>query len=464
MSCPKPLSSLLETYGQSHLLEFWDALLPPQQKHLQDQIESIDFQQLRLLLAQEGMEQTWSEKAAVAEPPPAITLDQFRDSVAHNHALKLGGDAIAAGKVAMVLTAGGQGSRLGFDHPKGMFPIGPISRRSLYQIIIEKVAARAKQFGGSIPFYVMTSPPTHFESSNYLTQHERFGYPEGDFRIFCQGVMPAVDSDGKIILAEKHSVFQSPDGHGGTIAGLVKSGYLQEMLDRGVEYIFYGQVDNPLIQACDPALIGFHIMNESEMTTQVIRKNEPLQKVGNVVSVDGNVQIIEYSDLPDAYAKTENPDGSLRFWAGSIAVHVFNSAFLDRVRHDTDSLPFHRAQKKVPYIDSDGKVVQPEHANATKFEKFIFDLLPKAKNAIVCEVEPEEGFCAVKNAAPASSETPEHVKKAISDLHRKWLTRAGVSVAEGVAVEINPFRAVDEQEVAARLGKMKAVVESTYFE
>ena len=464
MSCPESLSSLLNTYGQSHLLEFWDTLVPLQQQHLQGQIESIDFEQLRCLLAQEGLEQLWSEKAARAEPPPAITLDRFRDSVAHSKALELGGDAIAAGKVAMVLTAGGQGSRLGFDHPKGMFPIGPLSQRSLYQIIIEKVAARAKQFGGIIPFYVMTSPPTHNESLNYLTQNKRFGYPDRDFRMFCQGVMPAVDSDGKIILAEKHSIFQSPNGHGGAIAGLVESGHLQEMLDRGVEHIFYGQVDNPLIQACDPSLIGFHIMNESEMTTQVIRKNEPLQKVGNVVSVAGNVQIIEYSDLPEEHARAQNPDGSLKFWAGSIAVHVFNSSFLDRVRHDTDSLPFHRAQKQVPYIDRDGDLVRPEHANATKFEKFIFDLLPKAQNAIVCEVDPAEGFCAVKNAPPASSETPEHVKKAMSDLHRKWLERAGVSVAEGVTIEINPSFAVDQQQVVARMGKMEDVVASKYFD
>ena len=454
---------MLDCFGQSHLLKFWDELSSSQQNGLRQQIEKIQFEQIVSLLKQDDADSQLSGLAEKAQAPPAITLEQFHDPAAHRQAVELGNAAIAAGKVAMILTAGGQGSRLGFDHPKGMYPIGPVSGCSLYQMIVEKVVARARQFGSSIPLYVMTSPPTHVESSNYLAEHNYFSCPSKDIRLFCQGVMPAVDADHRIILKDKHSVFLSPDGHGGAVAALTHSGCLQDMLQRGIEFVFYGQVDNPLIQVCDPALIGFHIARQSEMTTQVVRKTDPLQKVGNVVSVNGRVQIIEYSDLPVEFARQENEDGSLKLWAGSIAVHVFDMAFLERVSQDAASLPFHRARKKVPFVDDHGKVQSPDQPNATKFERFIFDLLPQAKNAIVCEVDPAEGFCAVKNSAPAESETPEHVQAAISRLHRQWIRRAGVPVEEGVPVEISPLFAVDERQFAERYRKTEAICEPTYF-
>ena len=275
--------------------------------------------------------------------------------------------------------------------------------------------------------------------------------------------MPAVDDDGKLMLADRDSIFVSPDGHGGTLSALDRNTILADMQQRGIRHVFYGQVDNPLIQVCHPALIGYHINRGSEMTTQVVRKSEPLQKVGNVVSIDGVVQIIEYSDLPENYARQTNPDGSLKLWAGSIAVHVFDLEFLRRANASADSLPFHRARKKVPFVNRAGRRIDPESPNATKFEKFIFDLLPLAQNAIVCEVDPAEGFCAVKNAPPAPSETPEHVKAAISELHSSWLKDAGVEVANDVVVEINPLYAVDAQAVRNRSGSIDPICNDTYL-
>lgn len=210
--------------------------------------------------------------------------------------------------------------------------------------------------------------------------------------------MPAVDSAGKLLLAEKGSIFVSPDGHGGTLAALDRNHCLSDMQQRRIKHVFYGQVDNPLMQACDPALIGYHILRKSEMTTQAIQKTDPLQKVGNVVSVDGRVRIIEYSDLPDEFAKQTDSDGNLKLWAGNIAVHVFELAFLTRANSGASSLPFHRALKKVPFVDLAGNTVEPSAPNAVKFEKFIFDLLPLAETAIVCEVDPAKGYSAVKNA------------------------------------------------------------------
>lgn len=462
------LKSILAPFDQTHVLQFWDRLNADQQSALADQIESFDLQQLQQLHQSQDAESHWGELAARSEVPPAITLDDFADQASFDQAYRDGAQLLSEGKVGMIIVAGGQGSRLGFDHPKGLYPIGPISQISLFQIFIEKVIARAKQFGATIPLYIMTSPPTHQETIDYLTQENYFGFNPEDVIIFCQGVMPAVDADGKLLLEEPGKIFVSPDGHGGALLALEKSGALADMKKRGVQHAFYGQIDNPLVQVCDPALLGYHAKSGSEMTSQVVRKTAPEQKVGNVVIADGKVQIIEYSDLPEENAAQTNPDGSLKLWAGSIAVHIFKTEFLQRMQNTAGSLPFHRAHKKVEHVDPSGEMVKPAQNNAVKFEKFIFDLLPSAANAIICEVDPADGFNAVKNAPPADAETPDHVRQAISDLHTRWLTNCGVEVAEGVKIEISPLFAADQKALQTKIAGdadfPKQITTDTYFQ
>ncbi|MEM9646730.1 MAG: UDPGP type 1 family protein [Planctomycetota bacterium] len=457
------LKEKLEKYGQGHALSFWDELDINQQTALSESLESIDFELLDRLFNKSFSESSWAELAAAANVPPAITLADFANPESYSKARETGLETLRGGKVAMVIVAGGQGSRLGFDHPKGMYPIGPISDRTLFQIFFENVKARGAESNTTIPLYIMTSPPTHEETVEFLTANDWFGIPQNDVRVFCQGTMPAVDENGKILLESKDSIFKSPDGHGGTLKALEVNGCLEDMESRGIAHLFYAQIDNPLVQVCHPALIGYHVLAGSEMTSQVVRKTEPLQKVGNVVEVDGVVQIIEYSDLPEEHAKAKNEDGSLKLWAGSIAVHIFTYEFLKRSVADADSLPIHRAHKKVPYINEDGTSVVSDSPNAFKFEKFIFDLLPKAKNAIVCEVDAAEGFCAVKNAPPAPSETPQHVKDAIAALHKSWLESAGATVADGVTVEISPMFATDRESLATKIDSGTVIEADKYF-
>lgn len=461
------LETRLAPYNQSHVLQYWDKLDPEAQEKLSDQIYGCDFEQLGQLFEQKESANRWDELAKKASVPPAITLANFANAESYDVAWQTGAELLEQGKVGMIITAGGQGSRLGFDHPKGMFPIGPVSDVTLFQIFFEKVMARADQFGSKVPIYIMTSPPTHEETIEFLEAKNYFGMPSNDVKVFCQGTMPAVDHDGKLLLSDVGEIFVSPDGHGGALLALEKSGALDDMQKRGVEHVFYGQIDNPLVQVCDPALLGYHAKSKSEMTSQVVRKTDPLQKVGNVVSVGGVVQIIEYSDLSETFARETRADGKLKLWAGSIAVHIFKTDFFQRMSDTTDSLPFHRAHKKVAFIDADGKRVEPDDNNAIKFEKFIFDLLPSAKNAIICEVDPADGFCAVKNAPPATSETPDHVKQAISDLHTRWFNEAGVDVADGVTVEISPLFAPDAQvlkeKIAATPSLSKPIKKDTYF-
>lgn len=460
-----PLWQQLVAAGQQHVLRFYEELAPDAREQLDRQLSGIDLQLLQQLTNNTLATPDWAAMARRATPPPAIRLDDRQAAfISAAAARRAGEEALRAGRAAAILVAGGQGTRLGFDHPKGMFPLGPVSGHALLQILIEKVVATARRYNASVPLYVMTSPATHTETVAYLTAHDRFGLPADDLRVFCQGTMPAVDAaTGKLILAAKDSLALAPDGHGGMLEAMNRSGVLEHARERGIDLFCYGQVDNPLLQLCHPELIGYHALAESEMTTQVIRKATPLERVGNVVMVDGKMHIIEYSDLPEDVALQRNPDDTLYVWAGSIAVHVFDAAFLQRTSCRADVLPFHRAHKQVTHVDAQGVRHTPTAPNAFKFERFIFDLLPQAHNAIVVESETAEVFAPVKNADGAATDTPTTARNAMIRLHRRWLEAAGAQIADGTPVEISPLWALDAEQVAERLELPCTISQPTFL-
>ena len=204
------LKQTLESNGQQHVLKFWDQLDASQKVEFAKSLSSIDFKQLDELFNAAFSESSWAELAAAAKVPPSITLEDFANPESYDKARAAGLDVLASGKVAMVIVAGGQGSRLGFDHPKGMFPIGPVSDRTLFQIFFENVIARGTESNTTIPLYIMTSPPTHAETIEYLSANQWFGIPESDVRVFCQGTMPAVDENGKLLARSKRLHFRKP--------------------------------------------------------------------------------------------------------------------------------------------------------------------------------------------------------------------------------------------------------------
>lgn len=429
---------------------------------LVDQLQEFDLDLIRKLVTEKHDQVNWGDLAGKASPPDAFRVDR-QNRISKEDALAAGEKMLAEGKVAMILVAGGQGTRLGFDKPKGLFPIGPVSGRTLFEVFIDQIKALQKHYGVSIPVYVMTSPATHAETVAHFEENNSFGMSPDELTIFCQGTMPAVDQDsGRLLRSSETEFALSPNGHGGMLDALIQSGCLDSATKQGVEYFFYGQIDNPLAQVCDRALLGYHQLAESEMTTQVVTKAHPLEKVGNVVEIDGKVQIIEYSDLPEEYALKTDEDGNPRLWAGNIAVHVFSADFLKRAGNNDSSLPFHLANKQVPYVDEAGEIQSPEKPNAIKFEKFIFDLLPLAKNAIAVEVAKSEGFAPVKNADGAEADTPSLARQAISDLHKSWLRSNGVAVDDDVLVEIHPSFALYPQQLAD-CDLPATVTESTYF-
>ncbi|MDZ4820580.1 MAG: UTP--glucose-1-phosphate uridylyltransferase [Planctomycetota bacterium] len=445
------IEARLNAAGQAHLLQFGSELNAVQRQSLQAQIEGIDLDLIARLYRQTDAAQDWSEMARRAEPPPAIRLNQTVASETMTAALR-GRAALDGGQIGVVLVAGGQGTRLGFDAPKGIYPIGPVSGASLFQILLEKVAATAQRHGRSIPLFVMTSPATHVATIEYLEASNRFGLPAEDVQVFCQGTMPAVDiKSGKLLLAEKDQLALSPDGHGGMLSAFARCGGFETCQRRGIEQLFYMQIDNPLVSVCDSEFIGHHLIARSELSTQVVAKQNPLDRVGNVVTVAGRMMIIEYSDLPNDVAELRNPDGTLKLWAGNIAVHLAEVAFLRRMVESADSLPFHIAKKKVAYIDELGQRIEPEQPNAIKFERFIFDLIPAAERSLVVEVDATKEFAPLKNAAGEPKDSPETVRAQMIALHRNWLELAGFVVDAGVAVEISPRFALDAEEVAAKV-------------
>ena len=463
MQSKDELLKLLRKSGNEHLLAFWDGLRAEEQRQLSENVSSIDFAALQRFVSGADGSPDWQSLAQRAQPPRAIRLTG-RNEFSREAASARGEEALRRGTVGMILVAGGQGTRLGFPHPKGMLPLGPVSKRTLFQILIDRLRSVAAHYGVTIPLYVMTSPATHDETVQYFRENNYLGLAENDLRFFCQGMLPAVDrSTGKVLLETRNSVALSPDGHGGMLAAFDRSGCLADVRKRGVELLFYGQVDNPLLQICDPALLGYHLLSGSEMTTQVVEKRHALERVGNVVEIDGRTQIIEYSDLPEEAARREASNGTLDLWAGNLAVHVFNTQFLVRQAGDADALPIHRAVKKVSFVDERGQTVEPSAPNAIKFERFIFDLLPRAKNALVVEVAPADAFAPVKNAPGEASDTPETARDAMIQRDRTLLEGAGAKCDPLVEVEVNPLWAYDSGEAAAKLPAGCRISKPTYF-
>lgn len=471
----------LKPFGQEHLLTFWDSLGEVEQKDLAAQIDNIDFAQIASLYEHRNDPAEALTLADKAKDPPAYKFSTVTDpapcnapkAISADEAIVAGKEALGKGQVAAVLVAGGQGTRLGFPHPKGMYSIGPVSGATLFQIHFEKVLATSRRYGKrsgkTVPYCIMTSPPTHTETIEFLEKNSYFGLDKDDVFIFCQGTMPAVAlEDGKVLLDEKGSIVRTPDGHGGMLAAMARNdgdgSILDRLRDRGIEYLFYNQVDNPLVRICSPEYLGYHILSGSELTSQVIRKQNPMDKVGNVVDVDGSLYVIEYSDLPEDVARRTNPDGSLQIWAGSIAVHIFGREFLQRASGVATSLPFHIARKKVPFVDlQSGERTKPEKENAVKFERFIFDLMPSAKHSIVVEVDPPNHYAPLKNAPGSPTDGPETVKRDLSSLHSAWLKSAGAKIEGEPEIEISPLFADSPETVKEKVQPGTVFERSTYL-
>ena len=449
------LQTQLAAIGQPKVLQFFDRLSDAGRKKLSDQLAALDLNTIAELVQTQV-----KQKAALALPKDIQPVQAYpREPDASRRQLyaeaeRRGHELLRQGKVGAFLVAGGQGTRLGYDGPKGEYPVTPIKNKPLFQVFAEQLLAHSRDAGKPIAWYLMTSDINDGPTRAFFAKHKYFGYDPANIFFFQQGMMPAFSMNGDLLLAEKDSLALSPDGHGGSLRALDKSGALADMHKRGIEQLSYFQVDNPLVHCIDPLFIGLHDLTGSEMSSKTIPKANALEKVGNFVIGDGVVQVIEYSDLPEALALQTNADGTLRFNAGSIAIHALRISFIERLNVGGKlQLPWHRAEKKVPYIDEAGSMVKPEKPNAVKLEQFVFDAIPLAKNAIVYTTDRGEEFSPVKNAegvdSPATSRRDQMRRAA------NWLRTAAVEVPikngePDALLEISPLFATSAAQLRTR--------------
>jgi UDP-N-acetylglucosamine/UDP-N-acetylgalactosamine diphosphorylase len=460
---PSDLTHRLRSHRQEHVLFGWDRLDARQRKALIDQLAGISLDEIASLYAkrERPIEVPGADRLKPVPMESAATIDAAT--------VRLGHEALARGELAVLLVAGGQGTRLGFDKPKGVFPIGPVSNKTLFRVHADKVFALARRYGKPVPFLVMTSPATHADTEAYFLEQGYFGLGRDDVFFFQQGTMPAVDiASGRLLLEAPGVLFSSPNGHGGTLTALSESGVLDEIAGRGIKHVFYFQVDNPLVKIGDPAFLGKHIAVRSEASSKAIAKAYAKEKMGVLALIDGRCGIVEYSDLPNELAELTDARGQLVYRAGSPAIHLFDLGFLKRITQGETRLPFHIARKKVPHIDAAGKPVNPTKENALKFEMFVFDALPMADRWLVMESPREDEFSPVKNADGVDS--PATAKRDLSNQAGRWLEAAGVHVPRDagghvtVPLEVSPRFALDADELKARVWAGQIIDRARFFE
>ncbi|MCX6938933.1 MAG: UDPGP type 1 family protein [Verrucomicrobia bacterium] len=451
-----PLVAAFQQAGQGHVFAHFEQLTPGQQAELLADAGEIDLAEIAEL------DRTLVQKNAAAgldltDLTPA-SYEAFPqnggDAAAWAVAKAEGEDALRAGRVAAFVVAGGQGTRLGYDGPKGTYPVTPVLKKTLFQVFAEKIRAAGARYGRPLHWFIMTSHINHAATEAFFREHGFFGLAENTVHFFRQGRMPAVGFDGKILLEAKHRIAMSPDGHGGSLRALQRSGALDLMQREGIDILSYFQVDNPMVRFIDPAFVGWHLRTRSEMSSKMVPKAYAGEKVGHFCAQRGRTVVIEYSDLPKERQEEVDPaTGRLRFIAGSVAIHLLDREFIRRMATGADALPFHRADKKIPCLDAAGNLVKPEKPNGVKFELFVFDALPFASNPVVIEASRADDFSPVKNAEGIDSP-----KTCADDQVRqftRWANAHGAALpmdATGLppfAFEVSPLFGYDEDSFAA---------------
>ena len=450
----------LQRHDQSHLLAFWDELDGAQKQHLLAQIRQLDFARIEQWIRDFIKNPDSAAISTDFSPPPSYSPHPVGAAQRQKYAnaVELGKKLISADKVAAFVVAGGQGTRLGFDGPKGDFPIGPVSNRTLFQIFADAIAAVSQKYQTACPWYVMTSPLNYDRTTQIFQANNHYGLDAENVFIFEQGTVPNFNADGKILLADKAKIACSPDGHGGSLKALHRSGALEDMKRRGVESLSYFQVDNPLINIFDPLFIGLHALDGAEMSSKALIKSGPKEKVGNFCLIDSKVTVIEYSDLPDELAGGRNPDGSLVFQLGSIAIHIISRTFVERLNAKDFALPLHKAIKKIPHIDQQGN---PVESDGVKLESFVFDALPLASKSIILQTVRNEEFAPTKNATGVDS--VQTAKRMITARAADWLESAGVTIprkpdgSPDCLLEIAPGFALDREDISEKLDRVPTI-------
>lgn len=453
------LRSKFDSADQGHVLQYYDELSVPEKASLYRQLANIDPKHINSLAdkaLKPPKDDTKSEPPKL-EPLPdsasaSVMLSHQDDLDAWTHS---GLELVAQNKVAVVLMAGGQGTRLGSSAPKGCFDIGLPSHKSLFQLQGERIiklqqlaAAKLQKEGVVIPWYVMTSGPTRGPTQEFFEKNNFFGLAEENVLIFEQGVLPCISNEGKIIMESKSKMAVAPDGNGGLYQAMVVSPVLGDMRKRGIGHIHAYCVDNCLVKMADPTFIGFAASKKVSIATKVVRKRNAKESVGLILSKNGRPDVVEYSEIDAETAEARDAKNSelLKFRAANIVNHYYSFEFLDSIPQWSHRLPHHIARKKIPHVDMQtGQQVKPEKPNGIKLEQFVFDCFPFLEmNQFAClEVRREDEFSPLKNAAGTGEDDPDSSRADIMEQGRRWLVAAGCTVtsedAKKSGVEVSPL-------------------------
>ena len=457
-------NSLIDQFGeagQAQVFAFYDQLNDAQKARLIEQAREIDLNELaqlnRTLVA--GESGAPFDYSTFTPAPFELLPSHGGDAQKWASARETGEAALRAGRVAAFTVAGGQGTRLGYDGPKGTFPVTPVRHHTLFQVFAEKLLAAGARYGKPLHWFIMTSEQNHAQTEAFFREHDFFGLSEDHVHLFQQGRMPAVDFDGKILLSAPDEIALSANGHGGSLRALDRSGSLDVMERAGIDVISYFQVDNPLVHVIDAAFIGFHLQAQSEMSSRALPKAYAGEKVGHFCLNGDRLTVVEYSDLPAEMQEQRDENGNLKFVAGSIAIHLLDRDFVKHMARGEGKLPFHRADKKIPTIDENGNPVKPDKPNGIKFELFVFDALPFARNPVVIETSRESEFSPVKNAEGVDS--PQTCRDDQVRQFARWAKSAGADVEvdesglPAFAFEVSPLFATDEESFAQSWAKLE---------
>ncbi|HNZ26845.1 MAG TPA: UTP--glucose-1-phosphate uridylyltransferase [Spirochaetota bacterium] len=420
----------IKNTGNGDVFYFWNELSPNDKKKLIGDLQSIDFTQIDDFYQNSYLNR--KKEDVLFEPTDYLSVNE-RDASLKN----IGVDSLLKGEVAILTVAGGQASRLDYDYPKGCYPISPVKRKSLFQIFAEKIYFYSKFYKSDLTWLIMTSEYNYSETVKFFEENDYFNLSKDKILFFKQGALPTITTDNKLILKDKMEIYKNPDGHGGILTALLKTGLLAELKSKNVKYISYFQVDNPLVDMADPYFIGYHIKNNFEVTTKVIKKLYPGEKLGSIGKKNGVNGVIEYSDMPDELANQKKENGELKYLMGSIGIHIFNTEFLINF---TEKLPVHAALKKVDGYkkDQNGNFVLSE-LDAIKFETFVFDSITLARRSGFFETERAEEFYPLKNKTGLDS-----IETCISgqkEAFRGWLIKSGIidEAATVNNIEISPL-------------------------
>ena len=408
----KAAQEKLKKYGQEHLLNGYEKLTGDKKEKLLDTILTIDFAQIEDLY--KNINKKVDFKSSQIEPIEYTDKNKLSKEEYEKYE-KIGLDLIQNNKLAVVTMAGGQGTRLGHNGPKGTYDLGLESHKSIFEILCDTLKVAKEKYGVYTSWYIMTSNDNNKATVDFFKEHNYFDYPKEKIFFFKQGELPMIDTKGKVLIGEDGLIKQAADGHGGIFYSMRNDGVIYDMKSKGIEWVFIGGVDNVLVNMVDPVLLGLATDKKVQAAGKSVVKAYPTEKVGVFCKRNGKPSVVEYSEISEEMANATNEEGELVFAESHILYNLFSLHAIEEI--SKDKLPYHSAFKKAKYIDENGNLVSSDKPNAYKFEAFLFDAFESLDDMAILRVKREDEFAPVKNAEGVDS--PETARQLYTNFHNK---------------------------------------------